>query len=305
MSFLTNVRRSKKTHDRLTFALMLAPAVILLILLNLYPLAMDLQSSFYRIKFMTREMTWVGLDHYIDNLTSSTFWGATWRSIYFTVGGVVLQVIGGLAIALLMHKELRGRGLARSLLLLPYVVPAIALAVTWRWMLNPLTGMVGYVMHDVLGLVNQPVHWFGNPKLALPTTIVIASWRFVPFMVLLFLARLQTMPLELSDAAKIDGANSWQEFWYVTVPWLLPTIIIAALLRTMWLFKNFEIIFLLTGGGPLHYTTTLPVRVYNVAFSDYKMGEAAAISILMLLVQLPIIIIYLRRYSRAEEEINM
>jgi multiple sugar transport system permease protein len=303
MSFLTRMRHSKKTQDRLTFALMLAPAVILLVLLNIYPLAMDLQSSFFRIKFLTREMTWIGLGHYIDNLTSSTFWEATWRTIYFTVFGVILQVVGGIAIALLLHRPLKGRGLARSLLLLPYVVPAIALAVQWRWMLNPLTGIVGYVTHDVLNLVDKPVHWLGNPKLALSTTVVIASWRFVPFMVLLFLARLQTMPLELRDAAKIDGANAWKEFWYVTIPWLLPTIIIAALLRTMWLFKNFEIIFLLTGGGPLHYTTTLPVRVYRVAFSDYKMGEAAAISILMLLVQLPIIIIYLRRYSKAEEEI--
>ena len=304
MSLVTKVRSSKKAQDRLIFTLMLAPAVILLIMLNLYPLIMDVQSSFFRIKLLTREMTWVGLRHYTENITSLTFWGDTWRSVYFTVAGVVLQVVGGLAIALLMHRPLRGRGLARSLLLLPYVVPAIALAVQWRWMLNPLTGIVGYAMHDVLHLVDKPVHWLGNPKLALTTTVFVASWRFVPFMVLLFLARLQTLPLELLDAVKIDGANAWQEFWYVTFPWLLPTVIIAALLRTMWLFKNFEIIFLLTGGGPLHYTTTLPVRVYNVAFSDYKMGEAAAISILMLLVQLPVIIIYLRRYAKAEEELS-
>jgi len=294
---------SKKAQDVLTFSLMLAPAVILLLLLNVYPLLVDIQSSFYRIRFLTREMTWVGFEHYVNNITSSDFWLATWRSVLFTAGGVVTQIVGGVAIALLLHQPLKGRGLARSLLLLPYVVPFIAMSVMWRWLLNPLTGMIGYLMYDVLHLVDKPIHWLGDPHLALFSVTMIATWIFVPFMVLMFLARLQTAPVELYDAAKIDGANGWQEFWYVTFPWLLPTIIVAALLRTMWLFKNFAIIFLLTNGGPLDYTTTLPVYIYRTAFSDYKMGEAAAISILMLLVQLPLIIVYLRRYSKAEEQI--
>ena len=303
MGLLASVRESQKAQDRLLFFAMLAPSVILLVLLNLYPLAMDIHSSFFRIKFLSRQASWVGLDYYISNLASLEFWKVTWRSVVFTVSGVILQVIGGVAIALLLHKELKGRGLARSLVLLPYVVPAIAMAVQWRWMLNPLTGIVGYITYDVLHLVDKPVHWLGDMHLALPTVIVVTAWRFVPFMVIMFLARLQTTPIELYDAVKIDGANAFQEFWYVTLPWLKPTVIIAALLRTMWLFKNFAIIFLLTGGGPLDATTTLPVRIYNVAFSEYKMGEAAAISILMLLVQLPAIVIYLRRYSTAEEQI--
>ncbi len=303
MSVLPKVRGSRRAQDILTFSLMLAPAVILLILLNIYPLIVDVQSSFYRIRFLTREMTWVGLDHYIDNITSADFWLATGRSVLFTAGGVATQIVGGVAIALLLHQPLKGRGLARSLLLLPYVVPFIAMAVMWRWLLNPLTGMVGYVMYDTLHIVDKPVHFLGNPDLALISVTMIGTWIFLPFMMLMFLARMQTASIELYDAAKIDGANAWQEFWYVTIPWLLPTIIVAALLRTMWLFKNFAIIFLLTNGGPLDYTTTLPVHIYRTAFSDYKMGEAAAISILMLLVQFPIIIAYLRRYSKAEEQI--
>jgi multiple sugar transport system permease protein len=305
VGILGKVRGSKKTQDRVVYTMMLAPTIILLVLLNLYPLVMDVQSSLFRIKFLTREMTWVGLDHYVSNFKSPMFWETAWRSVKFTVGGVSLQIIGGMAIALLLHQELKGRGLARSLLLLPYVVPYVAVAIQWKWMLNPLTGMVAYITHDVLGLVEEPVHWFGNPDLVLISVIVVAAWRFVPFMVIMFLARLQTTPIELYDAAKIDGANWLREFMNVTLPWLAPTIIVATLLRMMWLFKNFAIIFLLTGGGPLDYTTTLPVYIYNTAFTDYRMGKAAALSILMLFVQLPIIIIYLRRYARAEERITL
>ncbi|MBI9046896.1 MAG: sugar ABC transporter permease [Anaerolineaceae bacterium] len=295
---------TQKRRELLFILMMIAPAVITLIALNVYPLATAIESSFFKIHPVTRDSSWVGIKHFQKYIVNPEFWAATGRSAIWTIGGVVMQVALGIVISLLLHKEIKGRAFARAVVLWPYVVPTVVAASSFRFLLNPLTGYINYIFHDVLNLIPD-INWLGDSNYAMLAAIFVSLWKFVPFMIIMFLARLQTTPLELYDAVKIDGANRWQEFRYITLPWLQPTIIVAALLRTMWLFKEFDLIYLLTQGGPSQTTRTLPLLIFFAAFDRRKMGEAAAISIMMLIMVIPLAFAYLSRYQKSEDEITL
>jgi multiple sugar transport system permease protein len=188
--------------------------------------------------------------------------------------------------------------------LFPYLVPAVVASLVWRFMFNPLTGVVNYLLIDVLHILKVPIAWLADPKTALIAVIIVGIWKFVPFMIILFLARLQTTPLDLYDAAKVDGATAWQEFRYITLPWLRPTIIVALLLRTLWLFNNFDLVYLMAYGGPLRSATTVPVLIRTTAFDFMEMGKAASISMCMVIILFFMSGFYSRFYGRAEEELR-
>lgn len=292
-------------RGKLLFAIaMLAPVAIVLAALNIYPFLTAVHSSLFNIHTVTRETSWVGLGNYLAIFKDPIFWQSLKRSLIWTVPGVVIQLILGLAMSLLLHQELRGRWLARGIVLFPYLVPAIVASLVWRFMFNPLTGVINYILVDVLGLIGEPIAWLADPKMALLAVIIVGIWKYVPFMVILFLARLQTTPLELYDAAKIDGASGWQEFWHITLPWLQPVILVAMLLRTLWLFNHFDMVYLMAFGGPMYATTTLPVLIRNTAFGLNQMGKAAAISMTMVIILFIASFFYLRLYEQAEEQIS-
>jgi multiple sugar transport system permease protein len=293
-----------KKNERLFALMMLGPAILLLIALNIYPFLTAVYSSFFSIHTITRETAWVGLGNYLSIVKESLFWDSLRRSLVWTVPGVAIQLVLGIAASLLLHQELRGRWLARGIVLFPYLVPAIVASLVWRFMFSPLTGVVNYLLVDVLGLLSEPIAWLADVKMAMIAVIIVGIWKYVPFMIILFLARLQTTPLELYDAAKIDGASAWQEFRYITLPWLWPTIIVALLLRTLWMFNHFDMVYLMAFGGPLYATTTLPVLIRTTAFDLNQMGKAAAISMLMVVILIATSFFYLRYYQQAEEQIS-
>lgn len=295
---------SMKQRDRLFAISLVVPAAILLIALSIYPFLSALYSSFFKVQTITRVETYVGLKNYIEVLSSELFWESMGRTVLWTAVGLVAQLVLGVLCSLLLHAELKGRTLARGIILFPYLVPAIVASLVWRFMLNPLTGVIDYLLVDVLHLMNEPIAWLGDPDTALWAVIAVGIWKYVPFMIILFLARLQTIPLELYDAAKVDGANFWQEFWNITFPWLAPTILIAALIRTIWLFNHFDMVYLMAFGGPMDATTTVPVLIRNTAFSLMDMGKAAAISMVMVVVLLLMSIVYGHYYKRAEETLR-
>jgi multiple sugar transport system permease protein len=237
---LTPIRIGNKTGTRIFATAMLLPAIILLVLLELYPFLTAVYTSFTSFHTITRKQSFIGLAHYRDLLTDPLFLQSIWRSMLWTFSVLIATLVIGIAFSLILHAELRGRNVARGLVLYPYLVPAIVAALSWRFMLAPATGIINYVLVDQLGVLDYPINWLGDPKMAMPAVIIVGIWKYIPFMVILFLARLQTTPLDLYDAAKIDGANGFQVFWYITLPWLTPTIIIATLLRTNWLFNHFN-----------------------------------------------------------------
>jgi multiple sugar transport system permease protein len=289
--------------DRWLALLMILPAGVLVGAFAIYPVIQGLIESFFRIDSATLTMTYTGLSNYRQVLSDPLFWSSLGRNLIWVFVGMVAQLVLGMAISLLLHQELVGRNLARGLVLFPYLVPAIVVALTWRFVLDPTLGVFNRMLMD-FGLIERPLAILANPRTALMFVIVASIWKYTPFMIIMFLARLQVIPVEQEEAARLDGASSWQVFRHITLPWMMPVVIIAMLLRTIWSFNEFEMVYLFAFGGPLFATTTLPVLVRYLAFDARQIGAAAATASLMVLMLLFMAWGYFSLYSRAEQELG-
>jgi multiple sugar transport system permease protein len=282
---------------------MVAPALIILVLVLLYPAFVAFQSSFFRIETITRRETFVGLENYYKLLNEPDFWPAFQRSIVWTVAAISTQMIAGIAVALVLHKEVKGRNFVRGLVLFPYLVPAIVAVLTWRWIFSDTVGVANWLLVDVLGIIDQPVPWF-NPGWATVAIVIMSLWKYLPYWALFILARLQTMPVELHEAAQIDGATAWQRFRYITLPWIMPVLIVLLVLRSIWAFNEFDMVFLPAGGGPLSETTTIPVLIRRIAWEYNDIGYAAAVAMAMLAMVALLTNFYFWVYRRAEKRLG-
>lgn len=298
------IQMGKKLEDKIFAWGLAAPSIIALTALSIYPFITAVQTSFYNISTITRETTFTGLGNYAWVLSSTVFWESLKRSFIWTIPGVILQLVLAIICSLVLHQELKGRNFARGLVLFPYLVPSIVTAIVWRFMLNPTVGVINYVLVDVLGIIDEPLMWLMRPNTALFAVILVGVWHYTPFMIILLLGRLQTIPPDLYDAAKIDGAGGIQLFRYVTLPWLMPIILVATMLRTIWLFNHFDLVYLMAFGGPMGATTTVPVLIYKTAFDNLLIGRAAAISMFLVLILLVASLAYTWSYSRAEEQLK-
>lgn len=288
--------------DRTLAILMILPAAVLITAFAIYPVLQGFYASFFRISPATLDMRFNGLQNYQRLLTQSLFWQSLWRTLVWVSTSTVAQMLLGLGISLLLHEELKGRNLARGLVLFPYLVPAIMIALTWRFVLDPTLGVANRMLLD-FGLVDRPIAFLSNPRMALWFVIIAGIWKYTPFVVIMLLARLQVIPIELEEAARLDGAGSWQVFRYITLPWLMPVIIITLLLRTIWTFNEFDMVYLFAFGGPLFSTTTLPVLVRYLAFDAQQLGQAAATASMMVIILLFAAWGYFTLYEHAEQEL--
>jgi multiple sugar transport system permease protein len=293
-----------KTSERLFASAMVLPSLIVLALLFVYPLILAVRTSFYDVHTILGGDKFVGLENYIKILNDPEFWAAFKRTVIWTVSVLSTQLVLGILIALLLNQDLVGRNIARGLILSPWLVPAVVAAIIWRYMFNPLLGVANYFLVDVIHLIREPIMWLASPKMALTAVIIVGVWKWLPFMVIMFLARLQTIPTDLYDAAKVDGANAWHQFRYVTYAWLKPVIIVALLLRSIWLFNHFDLVYLMAYGGPVKSTTTVPLLIRDQVFATMQMGDAAALSMLMTIVMVAISIVYFAFYRGAEEQLR-
>ncbi|RME50029.1 MAG: sugar ABC transporter permease [Caldilineae bacterium] len=298
----SSLRKRFELTDRWLALLMLAPAAVLVAAFAVFPVVQGFYASFFRIDAATLAMRFTGLENYRQVLGSDLFWDSLWRNLIWVFTGMIAQLVLGLGISLLLHQELKGRNLARGLVLFPYLVPAIVIALTWRFVLDPTLGVFNRILLD-MGLIDRPFAILANPRTALIFVIIAGIWKYTPFMVIMFLARLQVIPVEQEEAARLDGANGWQIFRHITLPWLMPVAIIALLLRTIWSFNEFEMVYLFAGGGPLFGTTTLPVLVRHFIVVTRQLGAAAATATLMVVILLTMAWGYFTLYNRAEEEL--
>lgn len=298
------IRLGKRLEDKLFAWGLAAPSIIALAALSIYPFITAVQTSFYSVSTITRESTFVGFENYAWVFNSPVFWDALKKSFIWTIPGIIIQLVLAVICSLVLHKELKGRNIARGLVLFPYLIPNIVAAIVWRFMLNPTVGVINYTLVDVLGIIDEPLMWLMRPNTALFAVILVGVWKYTPFMIMLILGRLQTIPIELYDAAKIDGANAWQLFWHLTIPWIKPILLVAAMLRTIWLFNHFDLVYLMAFGGPMGSTTTAPVLIYKTAFDELRMGRAAAISMGLVFILLIAALAYTWSYSRAEEQLR-
>lgn len=278
---------------------LLLPSLIFFLALLLYPLAYGVWMSFFQRHLLDPEGTWVGLTNYVWLLTNREFWEALWHSVVWAGATVSFQVMLGTFAALLLHEPFRGRSLVRGLVLFPYMTPVVSVVLVWMLLYNALYGVLNYLLLR-LGVIERPLAWLAHPDTALWSVILVGTWKYFPFVVVMVLARLQVIPQELYEAARVDGAGPLARFLAITLPQLRDVLVVVALLRTIWMFNNFEVVFLLTGGGPLRSTMTLPILVYEQAFGLYDVGRGSAVAVAMFLILVGVMRLYLRLVSREE-----
>lgn len=270
----------------------------------LYPLLSTVYLSLLNIKIIGSSGKFVGFENYLRILSSSQFWTASWRSLLWVVGNALLQTLLAFAIALILQQQFRGRNFVRIWVILPWIVPTVVVVVIWRWLLTASGGIINYLLL-AFKLVNQPIGFFSTGRQAFLSLITINSWRWFPFVTVILLAALVRIPNELYEAAGVDGASRWQKFLHITLPGLQPVLFVMGLVGTLLSFNVFDIIWLLTGGGPASGTTTLPVLIYDTAFKKYRLSQAAAMSVIVGVFLLIFAVLFIRYMAPSLEEEKM
>ncbi|OSP55784.1 carbohydrate ABC transporter permease [Pseudoruegeria sp. SK021] len=276
---------SAPRHRKKFGYLLLAPAVILMALIIVYPILLSVDISFQDVRIArvgASDKPWT-LDNYRWLFASHEFWRACWvtaKMVVF-VGGTALVI--GLATALLVNQKFKGRALARLFVALPWAVPEVVATVIWAWMLDSSFGVVNWALLR-LGIISEAIQFSQNSTAAFFAVCVVMIWKGYPLMTIMLLAGLQSIPEEQYQAAKVDGASVWQRFWYVTVPNLAPVMGVTLIMTTLWVFRDFAIIHVLTGGGPLGATTTLSIMTFEQSFSYFRMGQGAAVGVVTMLI---------------------
>ncbi len=280
-------------------ALLVAPTVLLFAVLIFVPMAQSLFLSLHRVSTLTLRTQWNGLTNYKALLSDPEFWTAFGNSLIWTASSVALQLVVGIGVALVLNGRLIARSAARSLILFPYLLPTAVAVLVWRWLFNDLYGLINQVLMST-GLISTPVAWLSQSPNAMIAVILVGVWKFFPFVVLAVLARLQSIPETLYESARIDGASRWAQFWDITRPQLAGVLAVVTLLRSIWDFKEFDLIYLMTGGGPGISTETLPILVYREAFQLLNFGRGAAVAVTMFAFMLLFFALHVWGTRRAE-----
>lgn len=295
-------RGRRASRPRLVPLLFVLPAVAFVAVTVVYPLLYNVLQSFFDVGL--REVVqggakWVGLDNYIDQFGRSRFWYSLVISIVYAAGGVLVTFVLGFGLALLLRRPFAGRNTLRALVLLAWVLPTVVSANVWRWMLDGSYGLVNAVLRGV-GVLDGDLFWLGQPLTAIIAVILATAWSFAPFAMILLSAGLESIPGTLYEAARIDGASPWQQFWFVTLPQLRPVVLAALLLIFIYTFKTFDTIFLMTAGGPGGATSTLPVYAYNEAFEFSRFDTAAVATTVLMIVPIVMSIAYFRALRKED-----
>jgi multiple sugar transport system permease protein len=284
-------------HPRVLAYLLLAPSLLVLVGLGIYPLLYSLYISFTNlnvISFLTGGQ-FVGLRNYLSTLRDAVFWRSLWITTEFVVISVGLETVLGLGLALLLnHRLLRGRHSLLAVLLMPFMMVNVAIALIFRMLLDFQFGVVNYGLQR-LGLAS--VNWLADPGIALWSLIGIDVWNTTAFVALLLLNAMLAMPEEHAEAAQLDGASPVQTFWYITLPLLRPYVFLAVLWRFIDTFRIFDVVYVLTGGGPAEATNVLSLYVFRKGFQFFDLGVASAVSYLMVVVTLVVSAIYVRVFG--------
>ncbi len=278
--------------------LLVAPAILLILGLVAYPFLFAIWVSFTDM-VVGSAGNFVGLKNFEYLAGTATFYSAIWNTIVIVLVSDVLKLVIGLGLALLVHQNLPGRGIFRSILMLPWAMPAFVAFLTWRVLYQPIGGGINLILTQT-GLYPHVIDFLGTRSTAMGSVIVASVWRGFPFWFVSILAALQSVPKELYEAATVDGATTWQRFWHVTIPSLMPVIIVTTLLSSIWTANGFEHVWLLTAGGPSDATMVFPVLAY-FGMQTQRIGEAAAVSVYMLPV-LGILVIFATSLMMRKEE---
>jgi ABC-type sugar transport system permease subunit len=277
----------RKRHSMsigLSSALMLAPALLICGIFIFIPAALTIIGSFYSFGLTSQNWVWVGLDNYSRAAGDAVFWVALRNNIIIVLGSIALQVGGGTVLAAILDRGLpTGSTFFRTIIFMPMVVSAVAVALIWLIILDPNMGILNAPVKSI-GLTPPSRGWLGDPNISIWIVLVVAAWQYTGFMMVLVLAGLQGIPKELYEAAALDGARGIKAFWYITLPSIRNVLLVAVLITTIGGFKVFDFIFVLTQGGPANATQVLGTYIYLQAFNLTNMGYANAIAVVLLVI---------------------
>jgi multiple sugar transport system permease protein len=263
---------------------LLFPALFVILGLNLYPTIEGILTSFTNQSLIDPgKSAWIGVENYVRLLKDPVFQIALWHSLELTFAAVLLQVLLGLVMAHLLIQNVPGIHFFRSVAMVTWVLPIIASVVMFRFMTLPNYGLINILLTDV-GSGRLARNWFGDEKSAFPLILIMHLWRNVPFYAIAFMAAMQAISADLYEAARIDGAGEWRQFWYITLPNLRYIILVMVVLHVTFTFNNFDFVFLSTGGGPVNATEVLPSYIYKQAWNGYALGYASAGGVIMLVI---------------------
>lgn len=291
---------SIRARERRTAWILLAPALILLALVFAYPILRAFWLSLFDKSLGTQlQPVFSGLDNYVRMAGDGRFWQSFWTTILFTTASVVSELILGMGIALVLHQKFFGRSLVRTSALVPWALPTALIGLAWAWIFNDQFGVVNDILRRI-GVIDTGINWLGNPTLALIAVIIADVWKTTPFISILLLAGLQSISDDLYEAHALDGANAWQSFWRITVPLLMPQILIAVLFRFAQAFGIFDLIAVMTGGGPGGATEVVSLYIYSTVmrYLDFGYGAALVVVTFLLLVLAVAIASFLLTHSR-------
>jgi ABC-type sugar transport system permease subunit len=292
---------SLRQQDTRIAWLLLLPSLLVLLGVTLGPILYTFILSFENAPTGINQVrTFVGFGNYIEMLKDRTFWETIGRTMYFTVASVSLEMILGLAVAQLIHSRPWGWKFLRFALIIPWAVPTIVNGSMWRWIYSSDFGALNGILMQ-FGLIKHYVPWLTLPNLAMPLVIVADVWHMMPFVALILQAALAGLSVELDEAAAVDGANAWQRFWKIRFPLLRPAILVALIARTVDAFRVFDIVYILTAGGPASKTMTITYLTYLNSFSYGKQGIGSALSFLISFFTIVMAIIYIKVLYRPEE----
>ena len=278
-----------------------APAFLFLAAILAWPLVSAFLLSLQSVRGVGTTGQWVGVENYRFVLSSGAFWDSAGLSLVWVLANAVVQTVLALTAALVLHQRFPGVSVARSWIILTWIVPTVVVVMVWRWLFSTSGGMINPLLIQA-GIIDQPMGFFATPQSAFATLVFINSWRWFPFIALMMLAGLTRIPSELYEAARIDGAGPVRRFTRITWPLLAPTLTVLLVIGTLLSFNVFDIIWLMTQGGPVGGTRTLPLLIYETAFRSYRMSEAAAIAVLSTLFLMTFAVLATRTLARAADE---
>ncbi len=293
--------RPRRRLRWLPYALVI-PIILYEVALIIYPIAQGIVGSFQQIELAaTTPPKWIGLDNYQRMFSDPQFWQVMQTTLIFTGLVIVVAIGAGLLTALLFNRDFFFRPVARAMLMLPWAFPEVPVVMIFIWILSPQFGVVNIFARMLPGVTENP-QWLQVPWLAMGWVVLIASWKAFPFYSLVILAALQSVPQEIYEAAKVDGASPWQLFWRITIPSISSTLELLVVLASIFSFKQFTIIYLMTGGGPSGATETIVMRIFNTAFRFYDYSYATALGVAGFVVSLVIAVFFIVLQSRRAQE---
>lgn len=276
--------------------LFVLPALVALALLTAYPVAYT-----GLLSVTDQKGAFTGLKNFQAVLNARATPQAFWNTLWWVGGSIVFQVLLGTATAILLNQAFAGRAVIRAITLIPWVVPGIVAATTFAWMFHTEFGIINYML-TAPGIIPEPVGWLTNPNTVMPVMIAINVWKLFPFVAIMVLAALQSIPQDLYEAARVDGASFWQEVRHVMLPGVRQVIVAVTLLLVIWGLNSITIIYAITRGGPANRTLTTPIQIFRLAFESVRLNQAAALSVMFFSVTIVIVIVYIRSLAREAAE---